>query len=64
MSDFVEVKFPMAKEIWQKVVDENDEHIVEVDERSDQFIVTYSNKQQFEKAQTRWEGMVEHEVLK
>jgi hypothetical protein len=70
MAKGVRVKFPMSQEIWDKVITENtyvessDEFIVEIEENSDNFVVTYASEEDYQDALVRFEGLVEHEVLK
>lgn len=62
-NESVRVQFPHNQETWDKVVTNSQENIENVDESSTTFAVDYASKDDFDKALTRFEGMVEFEEL-
>lgn len=60
----IRVRFPMTESIWNKVVVESTgENAVVDEENSICFVMEYDSQADFDKALTRFEGMIEYTVL-
>ena len=63
MSGEIVVKFLSTEEVWSEVVLNSQEIQVVEFENSEFFMVRYLNDEEFGKAVTRFDGMIEYEVI-
>ena len=63
VANAVQVKYPLDRDTWQKVVEESHEEMFIEHEGSDTFTIEYANQEEFNHALARFQGLVEYTVI-